>query len=144
MRLTIQHPDFGKAPAETEKNVERAVSFKTARTMLANGFMPDCISSDVHALCIEGPAFDLLTTLSKFICLGMPLGDVIRTATENPARALKRGDLGTFRKGAAGDASILTLETGRFDYVDSTGEHLDGEKRLTANGVIIGGAVFAA
>jgi dihydroorotase len=85
-----------------------------------------------------------LTTLSKFICLGMPLGDVIRTATENPARALKRGDLGTFRKGAAGDASILTLETGRFDYVDSTGEHLEGEKRLTANGVIIGGAVFAA
>jgi dihydroorotase len=76
--------------------------------------------------------------------LGMPLGDVIRTATENPARALKRGDLGTFRKGAAGDASILTLETGRFDYVDSTGEHLEGEKRLTANGVIIGGAVFAA
>ncbi len=60
------------------------------------------------------------------------------------ARALKRGDLGTFRKGAAGDASILTLETGRFDYVDSTGEHLEGEKRLTANGVIIGGAVFAA
>ena len=119
-------------------------SFKTARTMLANGFMPDCISSDVHALCIEGPAFDLLTTLSKFICLGMPLGDVIRTATENPARALKRGDLGTFRKGAAGDASILTLETGRFDYVDSTGEHLEGEKRLTANGVIIRGAVFAA
>jgi dihydroorotase len=99
---------------------------------------------DRAALCIEGPAFDLLTTLSKFICLGMPLGEVIRTATENPARALKRGDLGTFRKGAAGDASILTLETGRFDYVDSTGEHLEGEKRLTANGVIIGGAVFAA
>ncbi len=51
-------------------------AFKTARAMLANGFAPDCISSDVHALCIEGPAFDLLTTMSKFLCLDMPLVEV--------------------------------------------------------------------
>jgi hypothetical protein len=31
--------------------------FKTARAMLANRFLPDTISSDVHALCINGPAF---------------------------------------------------------------------------------------
>ena len=48
-------------------------AFKTARAMLANGFMPDTISSDVHALCIDGPAFDQVTTMSKFLCLGMPL-----------------------------------------------------------------------
>jgi len=29
---------------------------------------PDCISSDVHALCIDGPAFDLLTTCRNFVC----------------------------------------------------------------------------
>src|SRR5499427_4341148 len=52
-------------------------AFKTARGMLANGFYPDTISSDVHALCIDGPAFDQVTTLSKFLCLGMPLDEVI-------------------------------------------------------------------
>ena len=52
-------------------------AFKTARNMLANGFYPDTISSDVHTLCIEGPAFDQVTTLSKFLCMGMPLSDVI-------------------------------------------------------------------
>jgi dihydroorotase len=41
-------------------------AFKTARAMLANGFAPDTISSDVHALCIHGPAFDQVTTMSKF------------------------------------------------------------------------------
>ena len=47
-------------------------AFKTAWTMAANGFAPDCISSDVHALCIDGPAFDLLTTMSEVSpCLGM-------------------------------------------------------------------------
>ena len=65
-------------------------AFRTARTMLANGFAPDCISSDVHALCIDGPAFDLLTTMSKFLCLGMSLGDVIARSTVNSAMALRR------------------------------------------------------
>jgi dihydroorotase len=114
-------------------------AFKTARTMLANDFPPDCISSDVHALCIDGPAFDLLTTMSKFLCLGMPLGDVVRAATEAPAKALKRSDLGAFKQGGAGDASVLALESGRFDYVDVTGEHLDGGSRLSARGVVVKG-----
>ena len=48
-------------------------AFKTARAMLANGFYPDTISSDVHVLCIDGPAYDQVTTLSKFLCMGMPL-----------------------------------------------------------------------
>src|ERR1700761_5441403 len=67
-----------------------SLAFKTARGMLANGFYPDTISSDVHALCIEGPAFDQVTTLSKFLCLGMPLNDVIAATTVNAAMALKR------------------------------------------------------
>ena len=60
-------------------------AFKTARTMLANGFYPDTISSDVHTLCIDGPAFDQVTTLSKFLCMGMPLSDVI-AATHGECR----------------------------------------------------------
>jgi dihydroorotase len=114
-------------------------SFQTARAMLANGFAPDCISSDVHALCIEGPAFDLLTTLSKFLCLGMPLVDAVRAATIRPAMALGRHDLGAFREGGAGDASVLSLESGSFDFVDSVGERLRGNMRLSAQGVVIGG-----
>ena len=114
-------------------------SFKTARAMLANDFAPDCISSDVHALSIDGPAFDLVTTLSKFLCLGMPLIDVIRAATEAPAKALRRSDLGRFRAGCVGDASILALEGDAFDYVDSTGEHLPGKQRLVATGVVVDG-----
>lgn len=117
-------------------------SFRTARVMLDNGFMPDCISSDVHALCIDGPAFDLLTTLSKFLCLGMPLAEVIKAATENPAKALKRPELGTFRPGSVGDASILELQDGAFDYEDSTGEHLPGTMRLAARGVVINGQMW--
>jgi dihydroorotase len=114
-------------------------SFAVARTMLANGFAPDCISSDVHALSIEGPAFDLLTTMSKFLCLGLPLVDVVRCATHAPAIALHRPELGSFTQGCAGDASILRHETGTFDFVDSVGEHIAGRERLAAAAVVQAG-----
>lgn len=119
-----------------------SMSFATARVMLANGFLPDTISSDVHALCIDGPAFDLATTLSKFLCLGMPLPDVVQAATHNAARALQRPEIGTLKPGSVGDATILSLETGDFDYVDSTGEHLRGQHRLKANAVVIAGKLW--
>ena len=114
-------------------------AFKTARAMLANGFMPDTISSDVHTLCIEGPAFDQTTTLSKFLCLGVPLPEVIAASTINAAMAIKRPGLGSLKVGSEGDATLLRLEEGRFDYVDTTGEHLEGRQRLTSRGVVLAG-----
>ena len=114
-------------------------SYKTARAMLANGFLPDTISSDVHALCINGPAFDLVTTLSKFLCLGMSLNEVIKAATENAAFALKRPELGSLKPGSAGDATILSVDDGAFDYVDATGEHLTGKSKINSRGAVIGG-----
>jgi dihydroorotase len=115
--------------------------FKTARAMLDKGFEPDCISSDVHAPCIDGPAFDLLTTMSKFICLGMKLDHVVRAATGVAAWALRREDLGNLRPGAVGDASILELETGEFEYVDVTSECMTGE-RLSARGIVLNGRLW--
>jgi dihydroorotase len=107
--------------------------------MIANGFLPDTISSDVHKLCIDGPAFDLVTTMSKFLCLGMPLADVIAASTVNAATALKRPELGSLKPCSVGDATILSIENGRFDYVDAVGEHLTGERRIVADGVVIAG-----
>src|SRR5712671_2126144 len=112
-------------------------AFKTARGMLANGFYPDTISSDVHALCINGPAFDQVTTLSKFLCMGMPLQDVVAASTVNAAMALKRPELGTLKPGSIGDATILSVHKGEFDYVDVTGEHIIGDKRIFSEGVVI-------
>jgi dihydroorotase len=114
-------------------------AFRTARAMLANGFYPDTISSDVHALCINGPAFDQVTTMSKFLCLGMELPDVIAASTANAAFALRRLELGTLKPGGSGDATIMSVQEGRFDYVDVVGEHLAGDRRIVSEGVVIGG-----
>ncbi|GJE49393.1 Deacetylase [Methylobacterium tardum] len=114
-------------------------AFKTARAMLAGGFLPDTISSDVHQLCIEGPAFDQVTTMSKMLCLGMSLTDVIAASTVNAAVALKRMEYGTLKVGALGDATVLAVRDGAFDYVDTRGEHMEGAQRITAEGVVLKG-----
>jgi dihydroorotase len=113
--------------------------WNTARAMIDNGFLPDTISSDVHALCIDGPAYDQVTTLSKFLALGISLPEVIAASTVNAARALSRPDLGTFKPGSTGDASILSLDEGAFPLEDVRGEIVTAGRRLHAQGVVVGG-----
>jgi dihydroorotase len=156
--LTHAFRPYPNAPATAQGTVKQAVlearrrgvlfdighgkgsfAFKTARAMLANGFLPDTISSDVHALCINGPAFDQVTTMSKFLCLGMPLADVVAASTVNAAFALKRPELGSLKPGSVGDATVLSIKDGRFDYVDVVGEHLTGDRRIVSDGVVIAG-----
>jgi dihydroorotase len=114
-------------------------AFKTARAMLANGFYPDTISSDVHILCINGPAYDQVTTMSKFLCMGMPFADVIAASTVNAAMALRRPELGSLKPGSVGDATLLSIREGKFDYEDVVGEHLIGDRKIASEGVVIGG-----
>jgi dihydroorotase len=113
--------------------------FGTARAMLAAGFLPDVISSDVHTMSIDGPAFDLLHTLSKFLVMGVPLPQVIKSATSAAAAAISRPDLGTFKPGSVGDATLISIEEGEFTYHDVLAEPLKANKKLEARGVVIGG-----
>jgi dihydroorotase len=113
--------------------------FRTAEAMLTAGFLPDVISSDVHTLSINGPAFDQLVTMSKFLSLGMELVDVVRAATLAPAAALGREDIGRLESGCAGDATVLELVEGNFEYRDVLGEARTGRWRLEARGLFVAG-----
>jgi len=114
-------------------------AYETARAMLQGGFEPDVISSDVHTLCINGPAYDQVTTLSKFLCLGMPLDRVIAASTVNAAKALQRPELGSLEPGTVGDATVLRIDEGSFAYEDVVGEIMTGAQRIRAAATVIGG-----
>ena len=114
--------------------------FVTSRHMLAAGFKPDVISSDVHILSINGPAFDLLHTLAKFYTLGMTLPEVVACATVNAARAIRRPDIGTLKPGSVGDASIFEVLDQPTPYTDVLGEVITGDKRFAARGLVLAGA----
>ena len=113
--------------------------FDVARAMLAGGFAPDIISSDVHMLCVDGPAFDLPTCMTKLLALGMPLEAVISSVTLKPARAIGRDDLGRLMVGAPADVSVLTLKQGPRVLSDSVGRTMTVEERLVPAGIVCAG-----
>ena len=114
-------------------------AWKTARAMIGHGFLPDTISSDVHTLCIDGPAYDLVTTMSKFLHLGLDLPQIIAATTLHPARALRRPELGSLKIGSVGEASVLAVKTGKFALEDVRDVVETAERRIVAEGVVLNG-----
>lgn len=113
--------------------------FDTARRMLDQGFPPDVISSDVHVGSIVRPAENVLVTMSKFLCLGMTLPEVVRAATATPARVMGHPELGTLAPGSAGDATLLDIEEGPVTFLDSIGATLQADRRLRQRGIVLRG-----
>jgi len=106
-------------------------SFRVAQAALDQGFLPHTISSDLHALNVNGPVFDLPTTMSKFLMLGMGLDEVIARTTHGPARLMGLdGEVGTLRPGACADVAILDLKEGDFEFVDAEKETRRGRAKL--------------
>ncbi len=63
---------------------------------------------DVYNL--DGPVFDLATTMSKFLHLGLSLDEVVAMTTTAPAQALRgAAALGTLKPGAVADVTLLAL-----------------------------------
>jgi dihydroorotase len=118
--------------------------FGVAEAMLAGGFPPDIISSDVHVLCIDGPAYDNMETMSKFLCLGMDLAAIVRAVTVTPAMALKRPDLADLSVGSTADATVMRIEEGRYTFEDVSGQTRSGRQRFALDSVVVGGALWHA
>lgn len=106
-------------------------SFDVAEKAMSQDFFPDNISSDLYNSNVEGPVFDLVTTLSKFLWLGMFLYEVIRLSTETAAQIMGlEGRLGTLKVGAEGDVAILRLDEGKFTLTDANRVSVEACQKL--------------
>jgi dihydroorotase len=120
-------------------------SWEVVESALEQGIQPTTISSDLHVYNINGPVFDLATTASKFLHLGLSLDDTIAKVTSVPAEVIKMpGQIGTLSPGAWGDAVVFRVESGEFPLVDSLGVHRTGQQRLVPMTTIRAGAVYQA
>ena len=133
----LERPAAGKIetaapdpPVEVQQEVQ---------AMLQQGLLPDVISSDIHQLSIQGPLFDLPTTLSKFLNLGMSLRDVIERATVRPAMAMRKPDLGTLRPGSRADVAVFRVEEGDYAFYDVAMTRRNGTKRLVNTLTMVAG-----
>lgn len=118
-------------------------SFEVARRALAAGLTPGTISSDLHYYNLNGPVFDLATTMSKFLLLGLTLDEILAKTTRVPARVLGLSDrLGALRPGFLADIAIFRLNEGDFEFEDSTQQRVHGTQKLEPVAVIRRGRVY--
>jgi dihydroorotase len=95
------------------------------------GFWPDTISTDVHQLNIHGPVYDMPTTMTKFLHLGMPVEQIIKATTSMPAKAIGLQErLGALKVGMQADVVLLKREHGAFSLADTQQQERVAGERL--------------
>ncbi len=120
-------------------------SFDTAEKALEQGLKPGTISSDVHQFNVHGPVFDLATTVSKFLHLGLTIEEAIQRVTSNPSQVFRKlNELGTLREGAEADISIFSLEDGKFKFTDAHRDTREGRRLLRPAATVKAGKLYGA
>jgi len=104
--------------------------FRQAVPAVKQGFPPDSISTDLHTGSMNGAMKDQVNVMSKFLNLGMTVEDVVLRATWNPAKEIKRQDLGNLSVGAVADIAVLKLSKGNFGFTDIEGGKMTGTQKL--------------
>jgi dihydroorotase len=113
------------------------LSFDVAEKCLQQNFLPDTISTDLTLVTVERRVYDLPTTVSKFMALGLDLDKAIGMATANPARVFDYGlQIGTLRPGSEADISIFDLREGKFEFEDGVGGKRTGRQMLVNTAVV--------
>jgi dihydroorotase len=117
-------------------------AFSTAEAMLQQGILPDVISTDIHQMAIQGPMYDMPTTMSKFLLLGMTFEQIIASATVKAAAAMRTPDLGSLAVGSHADIATWTIENGDFTFQDVFMNERKGDKLIVNQATIVGGEVL--
>ena len=115
--------------------------FSQAVPALEQGLWPYSFGTDLHRFSMNAGMKDMLNVMSKYLNLGMPLEEVLRRGTWNPAQAIGRQDLGNLDEGAVADIAVLRLLTGTFGFVDAAGNRIDGDRKLVAELTLRAGQV---
>ena len=104
--------------------------FRQAIPAMKQGFPPDSISTDLHIGSMNAGMKDMLNVMSKFLNMGMSMPDVILRSTWNPAREIKRTELGNLSVGSVADLAVLNLHQGEFGFIDVDGGKMMGTQKL--------------
>jgi dihydroorotase len=116
-------------------------TYSQAIPAIKSGLYPDVISTDLHIGSMNGAMKDMLTTMSKFLAMGMDMQNVIKASTWKPAQIIKREELGNLSVGSEADIAILNVRKGTFGLFDNTGYKIETDKKLECEMTIRAGRI---
>lgn len=114
-------------------------NFEIATLAIAEGFLPDTISSDVYARHVgSSPRHHLPLVMSKLRAAGMRGADILSRVTARPAELLgMTGEIGALAPGACADLAVLRWDDEPLTLRDAVGNEREGgawEPVLTVRG----------
>jgi dihydroorotase len=116
-------------------------AFSQGIPAVKNGLYPQTISTDLHIGSMNGAMKDMLTTMSKFLAMGMDLQSVIKASSWTPAQVIKREELGNLSLGSEADIAILNIRKSKFGLFDYTGYKIEADKKLECEMTIRAGKI---
>ncbi len=120
-------------------------SFPVTEAALAQDFLPDTISTDLHTYSLNGPVYDLPSVMAKFQLMGLSLEEVVRKTTVDAARAVGLShQAGSLAEGRPADVTVLQEISGDFRFDDCFGNARHAQRTLVPRWVVLGGEVLPA
>ena len=116
-------------------------AYSQAIPALKEGFYPNTLSTDIHTGSMNNAMKDMMSVMSKFLVMGMPLKDVIKASTWAPAQAIQREELGNLSEGSGADVTVFNIRKGNFGFFDYTGYKMKGTQKFECELTIRDGKV---
>jgi dihydroorotase len=98
------------------------------------------MSTDLHTG--DFTVLSMTEVMSKFLAMGVPIEDLVRRSTVNPAREIHRTELGTLSVGREADVAVLEVLHGRFGYSDNGVARMNGNVKLIARMTVRAGRIL--
>ena len=115
--------------------------FEQAIPAVKQGLKPNSISTDLHTGSMNGGMKNIVNVMSKFLNMGIEIDEIIKSTTWNPAKYIKRTDLGHLSVGAEADITLLNLREGNFGFIDTQGKRMKGNNILECELTIKAGKI---
>ena len=116
--------------------------FNQAIPALKQGLLPNSFGTDEHRTSMNAGMKNMLNVMSKYLTIGMSIPDIIASGSWKPAKSIKREDLGNLSVGSVADIAVLSILNGKYGYVDSGGNRIEGNQKFEAELTVRAGRII--
>jgi dihydroorotase len=116
--------------------------FSQAVPAFKQGLWPNSFGTDEHRTSMNSGMKTILNVMSKYLNMGMSVPDIIERGSWKPAQSIKREDLGNLSEGSVADIAVLSIQNGKFGFVDSGNNKMEGNRKFEAEMTIRAGKII--
>ena len=106
------------------------------------GLLPNSFGTDEHRTSMNSGMKNMLNVMSKYLAMGMTLPEVIARGSWKAAKSIKRDYLGHLSVGSVADIAVLSIQEGKFGFVDSGNNRIEGNRKLEAEMTVRAGKII--